>query len=172
MGGCLSVIVLLLILAALMIYMAGALVVVDVVLLILFVWSLSTYSKLKRVSPSVMKCRNCGSDNVKLSTRGAGFSSGTLAGSFWMSRRANVEYERIATCQDCGFTWNYITTEDILIAQRSVRARAVIFGIILAVFFSITCFMFSGLLTEHDDKPEPRKVTTKTVSAESLDEEV
>ncbi len=144
--GCSSIIAVLLTLGLVILFTAGFLVLVDVILLVFFIWSFSTWYKLKKVGPSVMKCSNCGSTNVKLSTRQAGISSTGYSWGYFGRGRMSMDYDRIAVCQDCGFTWVYFTAGEILAAQKSARNRMLIFGIVLGVCVALTVMMWAGIL--------------------------
>ena len=142
MSCCLTIILGFIALCAIFIQAIAGLVILDIVFLLLFFGSVNKIDELKKTKPSKMLCSNCKSTNVKLSTRKSG---DTVSGSHyghWASGSHKIHYERIAECKSCGFTWNYITQEDIDNELKQMTGMKNLYAFILIVLGIITISIF------------------------------
>lgn len=150
--GCLGIVVLFLAVFAYFMYAVGILIIADIVVLILFLLSLYRWSKLWGVVPSSMVCPNCKSNNSKLSTRASGVSASSHIFGAFINAGASINYDRIATCQDCGFTWNYITNGDIIAAKSKAKIRTIILGIIVLICGIISWYVYDGFFADKKEE--------------------
>lgn len=153
--GCLIILLICIAIFALMVYALGILIGIDIVTGIMLIASIGNYSKSKNMRPSEMKCPNCESSDVRISSVTSGQST-TMGGTKRTKiANTNIQRQRVAKCQSCGFDWNYITRDDIVQAQSDSRGRIIIFGIIFAVCFSFTVYLFyDGDSNGHNGSPD------------------
>lgn len=142
MGCCLTIVLAFIAIAMVFIYVTASLVILDVVFFFLIVSSAIRLNNAKNMRPSKMICPNCKSGNVKLFTRKSGTTTNASFYSHFATKDKSIHYERVADCKECGFTWNYITKEDIN-AEKSRATGALILYIIL---FFVSFFFTLGLI--------------------------
>lgn len=142
MSCCLTVILAFVALCVMFLEVIAGLVVFDIVFLLLFLGSKKQAENAKKLKPSKMICSNCKSTNVMLSTREAGKSMSGSHYGHWVSGSTRIHYERIAECKSCGFTWNYITKEDIDNERKRLDNLTRGYGIIFAILMIITIWIF------------------------------
>lgn len=143
MGTCFTILVAMFAIAIMIYSFVIGLVILDIIFLLLLIGSIRQASYLKREKPSKMLCSNCKSTNVKLHTRKSG---DTISGShymYWVNGRHEIQYDRIAKCKDCGFTWHYVTKEDIVAAQKHMSNMACLYGLIFVVLIFVTFGIFA-----------------------------
>ncbi len=133
MGCCLTVVLIFLAIAVAFIYVAAALIILDIVFFFMVMSSAIRRDNAKNMSPSKMICPNCESTYVKLSTRKSGSTTNTFYYRFGASWNKSIHYQRVAECKDCGYTWDYITREDILNEQSRANAGLVVSAILFAL---------------------------------------
>lgn len=154
---CLVIVVIFLLIFAIVAYVLGILIAADIILLFLFISSILALQKAKNLKASKMQCPNCNSEDVRISTVTTGTTSNTSS----FKRRGNISTQihtkRIATCQRCGFEWDYFIQDDIDDMKKTAKNRIVLFGILLILCAIVSVSVFGG-----DDK------TKNTSSTEHL----
>ena len=127
-------------------YFVGIVIGLDILFGILLLLEVIRYIISTGLRPSVMKCRNCGSSNVKLSSVVDGHDYGStmnhLFGMRFYSGRSKIRRKRIATCSDCGFTDEYVMPEDIAREKRESLGGIILFGIIFVILLIVTFNIF------------------------------
>ena len=120
-----------------------------IISIVLFISALSRYNNAKRLTPSIMRCPNCGSTNVRIrsvmsgqdssySGGGAGASSGgfhLFGGLFGGKSGTSYKFKREAVCQDCGFNFDYFTADDVNNERHSAAVGLI--GKSILLFFAI-----------------------------------
>lgn len=147
--GCLYVI--LIILAVAFVISIGV-TVLPFVALFFLITSYITYRKYENLSESKMQCPNCDSTNVKITSLQTGSQMQTnMAGSGSVflgigfvngNKNTNTAYsfKREAICQECGFNYDYLTTEDTNNIKQKNKTRLIcsIIFFIIALIIAIT----------------------------------
>lgn len=79
-----------------------------------FDWSIP---KSRNLRASEMRCRNCGSTSIKLSMVSDGVdynaTSDHVMGVHVYSGKSKVRHKRVAVCQSCGYSYDYIMPEEV-----------------------------------------------------------
>lgn len=159
-GAILMFIVVIMVIA---IAVAGFMIAADILFGILFLSALGRYVKSKKLIASKMQCPNCSSMNVHLSSAVDGISHDSISsygsGIGFHSGNSNIRRKRIATCMDCGFTYDYITADEVAKEQNNARGGLLIFGILFAISMILTIKFF--------DSDKQDTATTEATIAES-----
>lgn len=142
MGCCLTVVLIFLAIAVAFVYVAAALIILDIAFFFMVISSAIRRDNAKNMKPSKMICPNCHSTYVKLSTRESGSTTNASYYRFGASWNKSIHYQRIAECKDCGYTWNFITKDDIV--NEKSRADGAL--AISAILFLLCAFATIGLL--------------------------
>lgn len=142
MSCCLTIVLGFIALCVMFLQVIAGLIILDIVFLLLFLGSIGEIDELKKTKPSKMICSNCKSTNVKLSTRKSGDTVSGGHYGHWASGSHKIHYERIAECKSCGFTWNYITQEDIDNELKQTTGAKNLYAFILIVLGAITLWIF------------------------------
>lgn len=140
--GCGGIIFAVMLIFAFATYIAGLILAFDVMIAIFFVSSVISYNNLRNMRASSMICPNCGSNNVMLSARKAGTTANAHYHYGFYNRESEIKYDRIGNCENCGFTWNYLTPADVISIQEGARERVIVFGAILALCAIFTWNLF------------------------------
>lgn len=131
------------ILAAIILIAVGIFVakwVLIVLAVVFFFLMLDAYYRSKqceKLTPTPMRCKNCGSSNVKIKARVTGFNhagGGAYGGGlhFWQSATA-IQRARVYECQDCGFSDYYTTQEDINAVNQLWTNRIGLYFILMVI---------------------------------------
>lgn len=148
---CGTIIVGFLVLCVIALYIGGLLIGGDIVLGVLLLLAIGRFFRSLTLKPSVMKCRNCGSTHVKISTVVDGHDyNSTINHGFGMrfySGKSKVRRKRVAKCWDCGFTDDYIMPEDVSNERTAALGGMFLFGVAFAALMFLTFTIFS-------DKPD------------------
>lgn len=151
---------------------AGFMIAADILLGILFLAALGRYVKSKKLTASKMQCPNCSSKNVHLSTTVDGVSHNSVSnygsGIGFHSGNSNIRRKRIATCTDCGFTYDYIMADEVVAEQNAARGGLFIFGIIFAISMIFTVKFFNS--DSNTEKQDTTTVTESEVNSEAVNE--
>lgn len=160
--GCLYFI--LMIIALYLIISIGS-VVLPVVALFFLIMAFINYKTCEHLRESKMQCPNCNSDNVKISSLQTGSetqtqmtgSGGILWGIGFIGGKKNTNiaysFKREAICQECGFNYDYLTSDDINNIKQKNTTRLIASAIffVLALALSIT-FWLSTAPEKSNDK--------------------
>lgn len=136
------------------------------VALLLFIVELITYIKTRNLEPSKMKCPNCNSDDVKISSLQTGsqtqtnFSGGSSSvgfnffgyrtiGSLGGSSSSNTSFtfKREGICQKCGFNFDYLTVEDV----KSIKSHSKISLLGMSIFLVLASILSIYFWTSKSD---------------------
>lgn len=142
MGCCLSIVILFLVIFAFVAYLWGILIALDVGLFIFVVSSAIRKSDAKKMKPSKMICPNCNGANVKLSNVKSGVTTNGSYRNGHGTKNTRIHYKRIAECKGCGYTWDYITKEDI---DKEITDSNGAFGlgvVLLVIAVIVTAWIF------------------------------
>lgn len=116
---------------------AGAAFMAMIAIVILFIGSIIRYARSRKLVASEMRCRNCGSTNVRLSTVTDGVdynsTSDRILGVRVYSGKSKVRHKRIAICQSCGFSYDYIMPEEVAKEKKDARNGMIGFSLLFAV---------------------------------------
>lgn len=116
---------------------AGAVFMAIIAIGILFVGSIIRYVRSRKLVPSEMRCRNCGSTNIRLSTVSDGVdynaTSDRIMGVHVYSGKSKVRHKRIAVCQSCGYSYDYIMPEEVAKEKKDARNGMIGFSLLFAV---------------------------------------
>lgn len=138
MGCCLIVVLLFIAMAVGVVYFTVALIILDIALFLMVISGISLVNQARNMEPSKMICPNCNSNNIKLSTRNTGSTSNGYYYGRMASWSKTIQYQRIAECKDCGYTWDYITDEDI--AKKFSKANSLL---VVSVILFALCLVFT-----------------------------
>ena len=142
----------------------------NVLLGILLLLALVRYGNSKKLKASKMQCPNCRSINVHLSTTVTGVdynsTSNYSSGMRFHSGQSRVKHKRIATCRDCGFTYDYITADEVIQEQNGAKGGVVIFAILFISCLILTMTVFKS----DDDKESGTDAKTVTEVSTTTDE--
>lgn len=142
MSCCLTIVLGVIAIAVMAMEAIAGLIIFDIAIFLMFLGAVKQFDDIKKAKPSKMLCSNCKSTNVRLSTRKSGDSvSGSHYG-HWASGSHKIHYERIAECKSCGFTWNYITQEDINNEYKRLNGLKNFYGVIFAIATIIILWIF------------------------------
>lgn len=137
---------------------AGAAFMAIIAVSILFIGSIGRYLKSRNLRASEMRCRNCGSTNIKLSMVSDGVdynaTSDHVMGVHVYSGKSKVRHKRIAVCQSCGYSYDYIMPEEVAKEKRDARNGMIGFGLIFAV-----CLMAMALSSGQSDSTKSESET-------------
>ncbi|MGN1023162.1 MAG: hypothetical protein ACI4OJ_06685 [Lachnospiraceae bacterium] len=94
-----------------------------------------------KLQPTPMVCKNCGSTNVKIRSRVSGYQhtgGSTFAGgiNFWQGA-TSVLRQRVYECQDCGFSDDYVTQDDINRTANLYSQRTGLYLLLSFVFAAL-----------------------------------
>lgn len=142
MSCCLTIVLGVIAIAVMAMEAIAGLIIFDIAIFLMFLGAVKQFDDITKAKPSKMLCSNCKSTNVRLSTRKSGDSvSGSHYG-HWASGSHKIHYERIAECKSCGFTWNYITQEDINNEYKRLNGLKNFYGAIFAIATIIILWIF------------------------------
>lgn len=124
---------------------------VIVALMMLVPYGLRAY-KAWTAKPSTMTCPNCGSGQVRITSRVEGMtgnSSSQFKRSLLMPRYrvridrqggSQINRQRIGLCQSCGFDYPYVTAEEVR-QERSAAMRAAVIVVIVTALCVVLGFI-------------------------------
>jgi hypothetical protein len=143
MSCCLAVVMFFISICLLFVYFIGGLILLDIIFFFLFVGSLGRKENAKKMQPSKMICPNCQGTNVKISMKKTGYSSDRYT-SKWGSTHGNIDFKlkQFARCESCGFSWDYITQQDIKKELEEASGSVLLFGFIFFILIIITIVIF------------------------------
>lgn len=150
--GCLIIILILFAIMAFFLYAIGVIIAVDIISFIMLLAGIGNYINAKKAVPSEMRCSNCGSDEVMLSSVVSGTTENSTKYKKMSSSNTQIKRQRIATCQKCGFEYDYFTPDDIETAKTQAMGRMVMFGIVFAVCLVLSIWVFGGSSEENSKK--------------------
>ena len=113
-----------------------------ILLLVMLIPSIIQYISARRMTPSEMRCPNCGSTATRITSRVDGVSRDSGAAfqrSFIMPNHrfttyghsdSKIKRSRIAVCQQCGFDYEYITADVIQHAKKSAIVSLIVVAVI------------------------------------------
>lgn len=143
MGCCSLIILFFLAIAIAFIYVTAAMAIFDIIFFILTIVYIVRVINANRMRPSKMMCPNCNSIVVKLSTRESGSTTNASYYRYGSTWNNSIHYQRIATCKDCGFVWEYITKDDIRSEKIRSGGALIVSTILFVICIVITMELMS-----------------------------
>lgn len=136
-----------------------------------------------KIAPSVMVCPNCGSTQVRISRRTESVTNNSVKNidrsilmphhHITVDRKSDTQInrQRVAICQSCGFDYPYITAQEVSKKQRSAKIIVwVLLVIVIMCFASGTrVFYLSDTIDDQQAKAAAPTVATGIVFAELSD---
>ena len=141
---------------------AGAVFMAVITIGILFVGSIIRYVKSRSLKPSEMRCRNCGSTDIRLSMirDGVDYSSTSdrIMGVHVYSGKSKIRHKRVAVCQNCGYSYDYIMPEEVVKEKKDARNGMIGFS----VLFSICLIIIAASGGQSDSTKSGNEMSSKS----------
>ncbi|MDO5539406.1 MAG: hypothetical protein Q4F83_04950 [Eubacteriales bacterium] len=89
------------------------------------------------IQPSVKKCPACGSVNISIGFVSSNATTSTFSlGKNSVQSTTRVNQLKTAVCQECGKSWGFMSPDDVVAYQSSMRGNQRLFTA-LAIFFVV-----------------------------------
>lgn len=159
---CLLFVIIAIAIAIFAVYVAGAIIGVNVVLFILLVASILSYNKANRTIPTSKKCPNCGSEDVTIQSIQSGTKTESRTYGNTISSVTHPIMKKVAACQKCGNSWDYISEEEVYSQKHAAKTRVILFGVLFAAAVAVSLLIFNWGGDDDDEDAESRSEISET----------
>ncbi|MGN0363689.1 MAG: hypothetical protein ACI4ET_12700 [Bilifractor sp.] len=107
-------------------------------------------AEFEKASPTPMRCKNCGSSDVKIQSQVTGLNIASAGvhdmGMGFVQGAAGLQRQHIYVCQHCGFSAPYITQDDLQAwaGMHEKRMKVYMALMVLSIIFTVGAFIFQA----------------------------
>lgn len=120
------------------VYFVGGMALLGLILVVSFISSAVRYSNSMDLRASVMRCPNCGSQNIRIESRVEGMkstgSSARTRGISGYSKDIDIKRSHIGVCSSCGYDYPYVTKQDVEKMQDAALGSLITFSVLLGLY--------------------------------------
>ncbi len=128
------------------VYFLGMIILAIIIVILGLLASIGKYMQAKEMRPTLMICPNCKSRNIRIQREIAGLTSSSFGSYYgrWNFRSSghNINRQRIGVCQDCGFDFPYITSQDCKQAMADAKGLRDFWLFLAAVAVAIGLWIY------------------------------